>query len=115
MFVVASWGKLKPDTWDEYNRFFTEKLEPSTRDVKGMYNRILLRSTDEPDEGLSLAFWDNKESWKTYYQSPLRQDLIQQSEPLYTGEHWIKHFEVAFTSPRRWPPIREEEWNRVRA
>ena len=98
MFVVVSWGKLKSGKWDEYQRYFTERLVPATRELDGLRSRQLLKGADDPDEGVSLSFWADKESWETYHNSELREEVHQESEALYTGDYWIKHFEVKFTS-----------------
>ena len=98
MFVAITWGKIKPGKWDEYKGFYAGRLQDSTRGLEGLVRRQLLRATDDPNEGISLAFWDSKESWEAWYTSPRRKELTRDSEPFCTGEYWIKTFEVEVTS-----------------
>ena len=36
MFARVAWGKVKPGTWEEYERIYHEEILPETRDVKGL-------------------------------------------------------------------------------
>ena len=98
MFVVASWVRLRSGKWDDYQHYFTERLVPATRELDGLRSLQLLKSADHPDEGFSLSFWSDRESWETYHDSELREELHREAEDLYTGEYWIKHSEVTFNS-----------------
>ena len=94
MHVRMVWGKLKPGKWDEYESHYNQHIEPATRGQGGFRGRQLLRSTENPDEGLSLTMWDTRESMEDYSNNTQQQQLAKDVETLYTGEHWIKHFEL---------------------
>ena len=98
MFVAITWGKIKPGKWNDYMGFYTGSLQDTAKGLKGLIRRQLLRATDDPNEGVSLAFWDSKESWESWYTSPLRKQLTQESELFYTGEYWINTYEAEVTS-----------------
>ena len=70
-------------------------MSQTTTSVDGLRQRLLLRSTEDPDEGLSLSVWDNEESLLTYERSELRRNMAQEVENLYRGEFWVKHFQVS--------------------
>ena len=72
---------------------------------------MLLRSTEDPDEGVSVSVWDSEEALLRYERSELRRNMAQEVENLYRGEFWVKHFEVTDTTsnPARrviWPPTK---------
>ena len=92
--VMIAWGKLRLGTWDQYEKFYKERVEPTTDVVNGLRERQLLRSTEDPDEGMSFSVWDSQEDLLDYERSELRQSLAQEVEHLYRGEFWVKHFEV---------------------
>ena len=94
MYVRMFWGKLKIGMWDEYERLYNGNIEPLAQDLKGFRGRQLLRSTESPDEGISLTVWDSLEDMEHYRLSPRRQQLAKQNEHLYAGDYWEKHFEV---------------------
>ena len=92
--VMMAWGKLRLGSWDQYEQFFRERVEPSTGQVQGLRQRRLLRSAEDPDEGISLSVWDSEDDLLNYERSALRQGLAQDAENMYRGEFWVKHFQV---------------------
>mgnify|MGYP003327655803 CR=1 FL=1 len=94
MYVRMFWGKLKLGMWDEYEKLYTENIEPLTEGIKGFRGRQLLRSTENPDEGISLTIWDTLEDMEHYRLSPRRHQLARQNDQLYSGDYWEKHFEI---------------------
>ena len=93
-YVMMAWGKLRLGSWDQYEEFYRSQVEESTASVDGLRYRMLLRSTEDPDEGLSVSIWDSEESLLRYERSGLRRQMAQKVEDLYRGEFWVKHFQV---------------------
>ena len=93
-FLRLSWGKLKPGAWDEFEKHYNEQVAPKASTVKGLQVRGLLPSTDTPDEGLSLTMWDTMDDMRNYDLSGEIPANVSQVEHLFTGEYWIKHFEI---------------------
>ncbi len=94
MHVMVVWGKLRLGTWDQYEHFYRERVAGSTNNIKGLRERQLLRSIEDPDEGMSVSMWDTLEELLSYERSEQRQMLAKEAEHLYRGEFWVKHFEV---------------------
>lgn len=94
MYARVLWGKIKMGMWDEYERYYDQKIISSTDGVKGFRGRRLLRSLENPDEGISISLWETKEDMENYVKSTRRQELARDAEKLYSGEYWVKHFEV---------------------
>ena len=92
--VMIAWGKLRLGAWEQYESFYNERVEPTLKSVKGLRERQLLRSTEDPDEGMTLSMWDSQEDLLNYERSELRQTLAKEAEHLYRGEFWVKHFQV---------------------
>jgi heme-degrading monooxygenase HmoA len=98
MYVRMVWGKLRPGSWGEYEHHYTERVAGGAANkVKGLRERQLLRSTEDPDEGISLSVWDTLEDLLSYERGELRGGLAKEVEHLYRGEYWVKHFEVTST------------------
>ena len=94
--IMMAWGKLRLGSWDQYEQFFREQvLTGDGGKVDGLSERLLLRSTEDPDEGVSLSVWEDEEALLRYERSALRRDMAQEVESLYRGQFWVKHFEVA--------------------
>ena len=93
MFVRMVWGKLRPGSWAEYESHYRNSVVGNTNDVPGLVSRQLLRSTEDPDEGISLSNWDTLEHLLEYERSETRGTLAKQVEHLYRGEYSVKHYE----------------------
>jgi heme-degrading monooxygenase HmoA len=94
MFCRILWGKLRPGKWDEYERFYNEVVVPGTAKMPGFRGRQLLRSSENPDEGISLTFWETTQEMEQYVASETRANIAKGAENMYTGEYWVKDFEV---------------------
>ena len=104
MFARLAWGKVKPGTWDEYERIYHEEILPATREVKGLSLRELLQGADDPDEGISLTLWESREDLDAYERSSLHQDMVDRARAFYVGEFWVKHFDVRLGEARKQAP-----------
>ena len=97
-FLMMAWGKLRLGSWDQYEDYYRGQVEQTTSSVEGLCKRLLLRSTEDPDEGLNVSVWDSEEALLRYERSELRRNMAQEVENLYRGEFWVKHFQVTDTS-----------------
>lgn len=94
MICRIFWGKLRLGKWTEYERYYNEVVVPATAKMPGFRGRQLLRSSENPDEGISLTFWETKQDMEQYVRSQARADIAKGAESMYTGEYWVKDFEV---------------------
>ena len=99
MYIRMVWGSLRPGSWEEYERPYRERVAASSTEVKGLRQRQLLRSSEDPDEGMSLSVWDSLDDLVSYERGEFRGNLAREVEHLYRGEYWVKHFEVLDTTP----------------
>ena len=94
MYLRMVWGRLRPGTWTDYERHYKERVATHNDDIQGLRERQLLRSTEDPDEGVSVSVWDTLENLRAYETGEFRQTIAKEVEHLYRGEYWVKHFEV---------------------
>jgi heme-degrading monooxygenase HmoA len=94
MFARVHWGKIKAGMWDDYEKFYDQRVVKSTEDMNGFRGRRLLRSVDDPEEGMSISLSETKGDLESYINSSQRKDLGRDAERLYTGEYWVKIFEI---------------------
>ena len=97
MYIRMVWGKLLPGSWDEYEKHYHENLVAGSGGIKGLNERQLLRSTEDPDEGISVSIWDTFEDMRAYETGGYRQEMARGVDHLYRGEYWVRHFEVTDT------------------
>ena len=93
-FLRLVGGKLRPGGWQEYQGHYSQNVEGSPGATQGLLDRQLLRGTDDPDEALSLSVWGSMEDMHNYERGESRQSVAREVEHLYTGQYWVKHFQV---------------------
>ena len=92
-------GRLRLEGWQEYERYHAESVGSTTGSAKGLRQRQLLRGTEDPDEAVSLSIWDSLNDMRSYETGEVRQSIARQVEHLYTGQYWVKHFQMG--APRQ--------------
>jgi heme-degrading monooxygenase HmoA len=90
MHVRITWGRVKPESWDEYEAVYQRAVPDDDGSVPGLRGRMLLRDVDDPDTGGTLSLWDSAESARAYEAGDLRREVLPQLEPFFTGE-FISH------------------------
>ena len=98
MHARVVWGKIRQGRWDDYRKFYFDRVIPTTEDMKGFRSRLLLRGMEDPDEGIAISFWDTWEDLEAYDKSEVRQANADAARYLYAGEYGIEHFTVDYTS-----------------
>ena len=107
MIVRMAWGRVRFGAWDQYEKIYKREVEPTVNTVKGLAVRELLRSTEDPDEGISITLWETEEDLKNYEESELSKSLAKVAEHLYRGEYWVKTFVFDYDKLVRGPSSTE--------
>ena len=101
MFVRMVWGRLKPEAWGEYEKYYRENVFPFNEKIDGLLNRSVLRGIDGTDEAISLSVWETEEALHQYEGSNLRKQFADDIQKNYatswsyiTGEYWVRNFQV---------------------
>lgn len=102
MYVRIFWGKIRPGMWSEYEEHYNSVIQSVGERMEGFLGRQLLRSAEDSDEGISMTFWDSLEDLERYDKDPERQQLRGAADHLYTGEYWVKHYEVRSSDMVTW-------------
>jgi len=100
MYVRASWGKLKPGSWDEYERAYKDAVGAGGS-VAGLRGRVLARDLDDPDGGYTISFWDDEESMRAHEDSPQLSAMLKELEPYFSGEYTMRRCEVRMDDLKR--------------
>ena len=98
MFARVLSAKVKPGMWDDYERYYNEKVVPPTQKMKGFRERRLLRSLDDPDEGISINVWETREDLENYVRSIERQTIVREAEKLFSGQYSVSDFEIRISA-----------------
>ena len=98
MFVKVFWETLRPGKREEYEDLYSEHISRVSEGLSGFKGRQLLRSTENPDEGVPITMWDTMEDLRKYDHNDQRQRAATAAEHLYTWEYWQRNSEVTAAS-----------------
>lgn len=94
-----AWGRVLAGTWDQYQAIYKNKIESTVKTIDGLQVRELLRSTEDPDEGVQVTVWATEEDMNNYMGSEVHRSLVKETDHLHKGEYWVKFFD--FDSSRQ--------------
>ena len=100
MHMRVVWGKIRRGRWEEYKQWYMDNVIPATDSANGLRGRRLSRSVDDPDEVITVNFWETEADMMAYEESEKRQESSRLSGPLYAGERWVGHFEVQYSDDK---------------
>ena len=92
--IMTAWGKLRLGSWDQYEQYYRDTVMKIEGEPIGLVDRMLLRSVEDPDEGVSVSVWESEDALVRYERSEQRRNIAQEVDNLYRGQFWVKHFMV---------------------
>jgi heme-degrading monooxygenase HmoA len=106
MFLRIIRGKLKPGTWDAFERAYREAILSAGK-IDGLRGRWLVQDTDNPDSGTTISLWETEEALRTYEESDLLKTIITSKlSPFFAGEYETRRCQLRFAEgsppPDQW-------------
>ena len=106
MFLRIIHGRLKPGTWNDFERAYREATA-HTRATKGLCGRWLTRDLDDEDAGTTISLWATEADMNAYETSDLLKTQIQPKlAPFFSGDYRTTKSHVRFSegdpSPSEW-------------
>lgn len=96
MFLRIISGKLKPGTWDEFEKAY-RKAVADAGTIDGLRGRWLTRDLAEPDSGTTISLWSTESAMEAYENSDLLQKEINaRLTPFFSGEYRTSKTAVKF-------------------
>jgi heme-degrading monooxygenase HmoA len=68
-------GKLKPGTWESYERAYKEVTAKAGK-IPGLKGRWLAHAVDDPDAGYTMSLWADEAAMRAYESSEVLQQTI---------------------------------------
>ncbi len=84
MFMRFLQIKLRADVVDKFKKFYQEVVYPELQKMEGCLFASLMKNGPQPDEFISLTFWDTEKNAELYETSGTFQKLIDQSSPFFS-------------------------------
>lgn len=106
MFIRIINGRLKKDSWSEFQKAYLHAIGEAGP-VEGLMGRWLTRDVDDPDAGTTISLWATKEAMEAYERSDLlREKINAQLAPFFVGDYRTTRSQVLFAegdpSPDEW-------------
>ena len=96
MMVRIIHGKLKPGTWDAYERAYKEVVAKAGK-IPGLKGRWLAHADDDPDAGYTISLWENDAAMRSYESGEVLQNtILPRLKPFFSGDHATTRCEVRF-------------------
>jgi heme-degrading monooxygenase HmoA len=88
-------GKLKPGTWDSYERTYKDVMGKAGK-ILGLRGRWLAHAMDDPDAGYTISLWENEAAMRAYESGDtLQKTILPQMKP-FSGDYTTTRCEVRF-------------------
>jgi heme-degrading monooxygenase HmoA len=99
-------GKLKPGTWDAFERAYQAAIS-NAGPVEGLCGRWLVQDLDDPDSGSTISLWTTEEALRAYESSDLLKNAITAKlAPFFSGQYETRKCRVRFAAGAPAP----DEW-----
>jgi heme-degrading monooxygenase HmoA len=96
MIMRITWGKLYPNTWDEFEQAYKETL--AGKEAKGLRGRWLARDVHDPDGGFAVSLWETIDDLQAYEHSAAYQEMYApRLRPFFSGEYTTYRCEVKYS------------------
>lgn len=106
MFLRIVRGKVKPGTWDAYEKAYKAAIK-AAGPVKGLSGRWLVQDATDPDSGSTISLWDTKEDLHAYENSDLHKNQINAKlAPYFAGDYDVRINRVCYAEGSPAP----DEW-----
>jgi heme-degrading monooxygenase HmoA len=98
MIMRITWGKLRPGSWNDFEKTYHATVAAKGGHIKGLRGRWLLQDTADKDTGFSVSLWEGAAEMQAYEQSDLyRQELAPALQPFFVGDYKTYRCEVKYT------------------
>jgi hypothetical protein len=86
-------GKLKPETWDSFERAYKDVMAKAGK-IPGLRGR---HAVDDPDAGYTISLWENEAAMRSYESGEILQDtILPRLKPFFSGDYTTTRCEVRF-------------------
>jgi heme-degrading monooxygenase HmoA len=89
-------GKLKPETWDSFERAYQDVMAKAGK-IPGLRGRWLAHAVDDPDAGYTISLWENGSAMRSYESGEILQEtILPRLKPFFSGDYTTTRCEVRF-------------------
>jgi heme-degrading monooxygenase HmoA len=97
MIMRITWGKLRADSWKDFEKTYNATVAAKGRQIRGLRGRWLLQDTEDKDTGFAVSLWESAGEMQAYEQGDLyRQEIAPALQPFFVGDFKTYRCEVKY-------------------
>jgi heme-degrading monooxygenase HmoA len=97
MIMRMTWGKLRPGSWDNFEKTYRATVAAKGQDIQGLKGRWLLQDSQDKDTGFAVSLWENLADMQAYEQSDVYQkEFLPALQPFFVGDYKTYRTEVKY-------------------
>ncbi|HEU5190346.1 MAG TPA: antibiotic biosynthesis monooxygenase [Methylomirabilota bacterium] len=97
MIMRITWGKLRPGSWNEFERTYNTTVAAKGRAMKGLRGRWLLQDAADKDTGFAVSLWETAGDMHAYEQSALyTKEFAPALQPFFVGDYKTYRCDVKY-------------------
>ena len=97
MIMRMTWGKLRPGSWNDFEKTYNATVAKKGAKIKGLRGRWLLQDSNDKDTGFAISLWDSAADMQAYEQSDIyRNEFAPALQPFFVGDYKTYRCEVKY-------------------
>ena len=97
MIMRITWGKLRPGSWNDFEKTYQATVATKGRQIKGLRGRWLAQDAADKDTGFAVSLWDNLADMQAYEQGALYREIMAPLQPFFVGDYKTYRCDVKYT------------------
>lgn len=97
MIMRITWGKLRPNSWNDFETTYRNTVAAKGTHVRGLRGRWLLQDSQDKDTGFAVSLWESASDMQDYEQSELyKNEFLPALQPFFVGDYKTYRSEVKY-------------------
>src|SRR5438105_16474 len=97
MIMRITWGKLRPGSWNEFEKTYQATVATKGRQIKGLRGRWLMQDSADKDTGFAVSLWESAADMEAYEQRELyTKEFAPALQPFFVGDYKTYRSEVKY-------------------
>ena len=97
MIMRITWGKLRANSWNDFEKTYRATVAAKGGKIKGLRGRWLLQDSQDKDTGFAVSLWESAADMQAYEQSDLyTKEFAPALQPFFVGDYKTYRSDVKY-------------------
>jgi len=98
MIMRITWGKLRANSWNDFEKTYRATVAAKGGKIKGLRGRWLLQDSQDKDTGFAVSLWESAADMQAYEKSELyTKEFAPALQPFFVGDYKTYRCDVKYT------------------